>query len=342
MLRGFISYKYDSAGKELAALVRKLMETLRVEVVDGTDLMPGQPIDTQICERITNCHFLLCLRSKVSEGDYLDSEAGFARGNDIPVIHICDSGATRRGIFGTDYVISLERGEFSAAIELANSINRVKHQQNLSAEPPVNHHSPVATIEAEGWPDATKKKIYEIRAAFDGSLFQDALDKATALYSDTNCWRAAVARSAALLNLGQYDEADDWLEQVIPSLAGNNRALALAYHNKGGCIIYRPFENRTSRKEAVRRAASYYEQSVALEPIFFVYIDLVLSYLEAGALRKAEAAFGKFLNYWPDAREQLRQEVEARGSQFVQLVCKSQLIADILYPQSQKGVNHET
>ncbi len=342
MIRGFLSYKYDDDGKKLADLVRKLLETLRVDVIDGTDLTAGQPTDTQICERIRNCHFLICLRSRVAEADYLDSEAGFARGNGVPVIHICDSSATRRGIFNEDYVIALEKGEFNAAIELTNSINRIKHKENVSEEPPVTHHSPVATIEAEGWPDAIKKRIYEIRAAFDTKSFQDVLDKATALYNETNCWRAAVARSAALVNLGRYDEADDWLGKVIPTFAGNNRALALAYHNKGGCLVYRPFENQRSRREAVEQAASYYQRSVNLEPGFFVYIDLVLAYLEMSALQESEAAFGKLLNHWPDARDRLRKEIEARGAQFVQLVCKSQLIADILYPQLQRGVkNHE-
>ena len=346
MLKCFLSYKYDEKETALVGRLAALLRVLNVTVVEGRDLRAAQPLAQQIEALIAECDLLLCLKlsGDPASSVYIDQEAGFAHGRGLPIVLVVEDSSIPRGLFTADYYVSLDKGEMSAAVDLANAVQAIKKSRNLALEAPPSHHSLEALIDKEGWSPGVRGRLRTIRELINALDFVQARQEAKALLHDApNCWRAAIAIAGSSMNLTppDLDEAEKTLDQILVSFTGNARALSFAWHNKATVILVRNRGGSPGCTAATAQAAELYRRAIDLEPRFFTFVDLVECLVELGQITEDEATFAECLNEFADCVPKFRQAVEARGGQMLRELSKSRVIMNILYPKHKEGDGHE-
>jgi hypothetical protein len=344
VLKAFLSHRFDEHGRVMAGHIACLLKALEVDPVDGHELTPGHPLPSQIEVRISTADLLVLILSSEPDSVWIHGEAGYARGRDIPVVVISDS-TERRGLFSSDYFVDLRSGEFAAAASLTRAITEIKKRKNVRVESPPTYHSSPSVIDAEGWSSEVREDLSTIRKLIENLDFGGAMQVAARVLSaEPRCWRAAVAMSACLMNIGgtdDLDKAEELLRRLEVEFQGNARALSMVNHNRASILVMRLPNDPAERNEALSDAVRFLRKAIELEPRLNTYVDLVLRTLECNKIKEAEEAFAECLGRFSDKLGDFCKAVEAEGPEFVNEISKSTLIASALFPKTRGGSHHD-
>lgn len=338
MLRAFLSYRYSLSSQSLPDTVGRLLLRLGVESVDGKHLTPPQELSEQLKSVIRNCDILVSICTDSENRAYLEREATFAAGCGKPIVFITQDGLLPGGLFSDFYLISFEGGEFQAAADIITAINSIKTKLTLTTEPILAQHSAEDEIDREQWTSEVRLRLREIRCLFNCLDYQGAQQKASGLFSShPDCWRAGIALSAALVFLHKFDDADQVLDQLITSFAGNARTLSHAYQNKAWLRYTRMNMLSGNEEQTIVTAINFFRRSLDYEPRLIVYIDLIIVLLNANQVQDAETVLFECLNHFPDTKKAFRKQLKVKGADFLQEIAKSSVLLKILFPKEQQG-----
>jgi tetratricopeptide (TPR) repeat protein len=331
MLKAFISYQYHSNREALVTNINNLLRTLNVESIDGRHIKPASELSKQVQNTIANCDFLVSLRPDSEHNSYLDLETNFASHSRKPVLIIATNTTLPTEVCSDFYLVVLQKGEFQSAIEIVQAVNNIKVKRTLAIEPVLAQHSAEDEIDREQWTSAVRQQLREIRHLFDCLNYQGALAVAEKLYSThPDCWRAGIAKSATLVFLHRFEEAEQILDELIGSFAGNGRALSHAYQNKAWILL-----NQVDKDEkTIANAIDYLKNAIIYEPRFILYKESIFKFLlPTNRMQEAENLLIECLKLFSYARKDFQNEVNNRGAEFITKLAKSTAILDILFPK---------
>jgi hypothetical protein len=239
------------------------------------------------------------------------------------------------GLISHQYNILLSRSGINIAADLLRAINEIKRKRAISIEPTYSQHSAILEIDGEGWIREVREKLSKLREMITNQEFTIGLTLATQVIAEhQDCWRAYIAKSACLVHLHKYDEADNVLDEVIRNFSSHRRALSHAFQNKGWVSQRRA--TRFIEFEAEYRVECY-RQSISYEPRVAVYINLIHTLLMLNRVHEAESELANCLREFPEARSEFLEQVNIQGADFIEQITKSRLLASILFPKNSKG-----
>jgi tetratricopeptide (TPR) repeat protein len=332
MLKAFLSYRYQRSDENIIDAVGKLLHNLGVELVDGKHLNPAKKLTEQVKIAIAQCDLLISIRTDGENRDYLDLEVAFAASCDKPIAIVTVDDVLPNGLKSDFYLISFARGELQAAASLIAAINSIETKLALRQKQNYSHDAVESEIDREQWTLEIRTKLREIRRLFDCLDYQRSLQKADELFTSyPDCWRAGIAKSAALMFLHQLEDADRVLNQSIACFAGNSRALSHVYQNKAWLEYIKTNGSSGDREQAI----DYFQRSIHYEPRLIVYVDLITVLLQANRVSEAEAVLVECLNHFPQAKKEFDKQLKVRGADFLQQIAKSSVLMKILFPKEQ-------
>jgi tetratricopeptide (TPR) repeat protein len=334
MVKAFFSYRYSLRGESIASQIDCLLHTLGVELIDGKHLTPPQEVSELVKSIISQCDFLVCLHLNPDDRSYLDREVAVATNCHKPIIILTADNFISELLRSDFYIISLREGEIQAAALMVAAINSIKSKLVLAQGSGLMSQSWEKELDAEQWTLEVRTRLKEIRQLFDCLDYQRSLDKADRLFSlRSDCWRAGIAKSAALMFLNRFAEADGTLEELIVSFAGNPRALSHVYQNKAWLEYININGLVEHRERAMINAINYFQRSIDCEPRLIVYVDAIVMLLQADRIHESETLLLDCLNHFPNAIQEFHAQVRIKGADFLQQLAKSSILMKMLFPK---------
>jgi tetratricopeptide (TPR) repeat protein len=246
---------------------------------------------------------------------------------------VTDDEFAARGLVNDQYIIFLQRGGLSLATDLVKGINTIKKKRAialLSPEPTLSAHTSTTEIDSEGWIFEVRELLRQLRDLISSLEFTLALDLSNQIIDNhQDCWRAYIAKSACLVNLHRYDDAQRVLQETIEKFPSHPRALSHAYQNLGWV-----FERKVSGVDAsnIRSRVQAYQMSLSFEKRLGVFVNLIYSLLRLDNITEADSEFVECLNAFSGTKAEFLRRVDLEGSCFVQEIGKSRLISAFVFP----------
>lgn len=328
MKTAFLSYKYNPETEPIALLLRGWFKVHDIQIVDGKDLDASLSLNEQIKNRIDDSDLIISIRTAGESSTYVVEEAAYAEGAKKPVIIVSQGVFDESSLLRDQYYIDLEKG-FEASNDLSNAVVKILERENLDLDAKKVKHTPQDEIDAEGWGSEVRKSLKLVHELFNESEIDKAYESSTQLIEKhPDCWRGSIALSACCIILSRYDEAESVLDASIEKFSGSGRALSYAYQNQAWLIFER---DRGSDKEVNQNLIEAYRKSIAAYPRKEVYIDLIMTYLDADVLEEAEKVVSEALIEFDDFREKLKDMVDSQGASFVQMLTKSNILSALTF-----------
>lgn len=339
MISGFLSYRYDDVGNDVAEKLRGILSEADIFCRDGKEVESNTDkgsLNEQIESIIKECDILVALFIDDHESPYIAMEAMHAKTLGKPIILATMGEVNSRslGLFSHYYRIRLD-DPWSAFKNLLNTVNQVKTQLSFLNTPTFSHLADENEIDKEGWPDYVRKELKKIRAEVANLKFSSAIELSNTLLSEyDDCWRAEMAISGCLVHLRRYDEASDHYDHV--SSKYHNNPVALSYCNNNKAWLLGEREPTNNSKKYIQEKIKLYKNSIDLHPRPIPYFNLIYNCLLIEDVEKAEQAMIGFLDNFPDQLAMLRKQARLQGAEFVHAVSKSKWLTALLLPKGDK------
>jgi tetratricopeptide (TPR) repeat protein len=331
VLKTFMSYKFEhSESEDLVSQIKILFRPLEIFTVDGKTLNPTEGLNAQIKERIDQTQALIAIQFREEESQYVSQELGYALGKKIPAIVVTDDEFAARGLVSDQYLILLQKGGLSLATDLVKATAEIKKKLSISSQPTLSQHVATTEIDLEGWIFEVRELLRQLRSLISSLQFPLALKLANQIIDDhPDCWRAYIAKSACLVHLYRYDDAQEVLQDIIKKFSSHRRALSHAYQNLGWVLERKAISFDASDFKSRVQA---YRMSLSFEKRLSVVINLIYSLLVLDNITEAETVFAECLGEFSETKSEFERRIVLEGSPFVQQIGKSQLILAIVFP----------
>jgi tetratricopeptide (TPR) repeat protein len=325
----FIPTNFSPSARERAEQLAEFLKLFELRGVFG-DTFGGGEVTEGVRQRIETAWFVIALLSRdVKIGDDAWSASEWVKQELLWALahkkecHIL----IEEGVQFTDGLIgNVERLTFKAdgfsdvLVPLGRQLRALLNRHLLTTgikKLPIHTHVSDELLRNE-CTDEAKLLILEVRHLSRQQRYEEALELAEkAARTDPKCWRAWTSLGAILVQLNKVDDGNKVFAQVLSDFAGNNKAVAAAYHNQAWVLEIKSGYNLSAK--ALREQARLYERALKLDPSrVYTRASLLINRLirgEAdGAERlKAERLLEDSLLY-EGFLEALRFELDTRGA----------------------------